>query len=163
MNKEIEIKKTTAYLFAGLAILLLVGWYIGFSTASAVKNTKNETDDSTANIGIDTQTTIDNADTVDNLGVSGGQAVQEVYIQAKSDGTYSPEEIIVSVNRPVRVHFTTEGNVGCGAAFYLYGLDLYTVSRNGQEGVIEFTPTETGTYEYNCGMHMWSSGKLIVK
>ncbi|MFH1785592.1 MAG: cupredoxin domain-containing protein [Candidatus Micrarchaeota archaeon] len=149
MDDEIKIEKTTIYSFVGLVIMLLVGGYMVFGAASVPSDISNSVADSQTTQSLPV--------------VSQSQQAQDVYIKAKADGTYDKSEVVVKSGNLVRIHFTTEPYVGCGAVLYIYGLNLQTVSKNGQEGIIEFTPTKPGTYEYNCGMRMWSPGKLIVQ
>lgn len=162
---DIQIQKTTAYLFVGLIVAVLVGGYIVFGTA--LTPTKSQLGVENSLIG----NTPDNGQTnpqPSNQQPSGGQQggsqeVQEIYIKALPNGTYDKQEVTVKSGIPVKLHFTTQGNVGCGSILVLYGLNQKTTSKNGQEGMIEFTPTQKGTYEYNCGMRMWQPGRLVVQ
>jgi hypothetical protein len=89
--------------------------------------------------------------------------IQDIYIRALSNGNYDKSEITVKKGIPVRLHFTADPNAGCGRQIVLYGLNVKATSKNGQEQVVEFTPLESGTYDYSCGMRMWGPGKLIVQ
>lgn len=89
-------------------------------------------------------------------------AVQDIYIRALSTYSYDTEEITVKKGIPVRLHFSADDGAGCGRAFYIYGLGVKAVSRGGEEQVVDFTPDAAGTYEYNCGMRMFSPGRLVV-
>ncbi|MFH1520323.1 MAG: cupredoxin domain-containing protein [Candidatus Micrarchaeota archaeon] len=168
MNNGIQIQKTTVYLFVGLFVAVLVGGYIVFGTASTPSKSQigvedNSIPQSPPDNGQATQQANDNQPQGDGQQQGNSQEVQEIYIKALPNGTYDKKEVRVKNGIPVRLHFTTQGNVGCGSYLVLYGLNKNTVSRNGQEGIIEFTPTQKGTYEYNCGMRMWQGGKLIVE
>ncbi|VVC02710.1 Cupredoxin-like domain protein [Candidatus Bilamarchaeum dharawalense] len=152
---DIVIQKTTAFLFVGLILAILVGGYVVFGTASAPNKSQ---------IGVANNQVPQNS-SEGQLQANGSQPanVQEIYIKALPNGSYDKEEVTVNAGVPVRIHFTTQGNVGCGSMLVLYGLNQKTYSKNGQEGIIEFTPTTPGTYEYSCGMRMWGPGKLIVQ
>jgi plastocyanin domain-containing protein len=91
------------------------------------------------------------------------EGVQDIYIRALSSRSYDPMEITVKKGIPVRLHFTADANAGCGRQMVLYGLNQKVTSIDEKEGVIVFTLQEAGTYEYNCGMKMWSPGKLVVQ
>jgi copper chaperone CopZ len=87
---------------------------------------------------------------------------QDIYITALSSGQYDKPEVRVKKGELVRLHFTAESGSGCGAYMILDGFNVQLISRNGQEQVAEFTPTEAGTYAYHCGMWMFN-GNLIVE
>ncbi|MCI0504463.1 cupredoxin domain-containing protein [Candidatus Micrarchaeota archaeon] len=89
--------------------------------------------------------------------------IQDIYVRALAGGEYDVQEITVKKGVPVRLHFTAESGAGCGRWFYIYGLGIQALSRNGEEDVVEFTPTDAGAYEYNCGMRMFRPGMLVVK
>lgn len=161
---NIQIQKTTIYLFAGLLAVILMGGYIVFGTPLAPSNVV----DNPINPQDGGQTPQPSANQPQPGGQQNGQQggsqdLQEVYIKALPNGGYDKQEVTVKSGIPVRLHFTTQGNVGCGSMLVLYGLNQKTTSRNGQEGIIEFTPTQKGTYEYSCGMRMWQPGKFIVQ
>lgn len=87
--------------------------------------------------------------------------VQEVYLTALSNGDYDKSEIRVRKGVPVRLHFRTQGNVGCGMQLVIRGMGVNVIA-NGNEAIAEFTPQNEGTYTYTCGMGMWGPGRLIV-
>lgn len=102
-----------------------------------------------------------NTNSIAVLNASGD--AQDVYLHALSNGTYSVNEITVKQGVLVNLHFTADPNAGCGRSLVIYGLKLpAAVSQNGKEVIIQFTPQNTGTFEYNCAMRMWSPGKLVV-
>ncbi|MFN7991827.1 MAG: cupredoxin domain-containing protein [Candidatus Micrarchaeia archaeon] len=135
----ITIRKSTAYLMIGLVVAVLFGAYIVFSAPGSGNQGTN----------------------VGSGGVSGGPA-QEIYIKALSDGTYDKQEVTVKKGMLVRLHFTADRNAGCGRQMVIYGLNVNAISRSGEESVVEFTPQQAGTFEYNCGMRMWRPGRLNV-
>ncbi|MFH0885375.1 MAG: cupredoxin domain-containing protein [Candidatus Micrarchaeota archaeon] len=140
----ITIHKTTLMVFVGLILAILLGGYVVFSAPqqNALGTSGNGNDVSS---GI------------------GGAAAQDIYIKALSNGAYDKQEITVKVGVPVRLHFTADPNAGCGRQLVIYGLNVKALSRNGEENVVEFTPSQEGTYEYNCGRRMWQPGKLVVQ
>ncbi len=133
---DIIIRKTTALVFAGLLLAVVLGAYTAFSTPG-------------------------NQGTVITQG--NGQA-QDIYIKALSDGTYDKEEVTVKKGLPVRLHFTADPNAGCGRQMVIYGMNISVsaISQNGEEDIVQFTPQQAGTFEYSCGMRMWGPGKFIV-
>ena len=138
--EEIKIQKTTAYLLAGLALVALFGIYY----ASSASGNQPVGDGGTNYSG----------------NTTGG--IQDIYIKARSDGTYDKQEVTVKRGQPVRLHFTADPNAGCGRQLVIYGMNVRAISRSGEENVVDFTPQQAGTFEYNCGMRMWKPGKLIV-
>ncbi len=88
---------------------------------------------------------------------------QDVYVKALADGTYDKSEIRVKAGVPVRLHFSTEPQVGCGQELVIRGLNVRLLGYPDRDSVIEFTPTQPGRYPYSCGMGMWSPGVLIVE
>ncbi|HSB46471.1 MAG TPA: cupredoxin domain-containing protein [Candidatus Bilamarchaeum sp.] len=135
----ITIRKSTAYLIVGLALAVLFGAYIAFSSP-----------------GSPSQGT-----TVVSGSPSGG-AAQDIYIKALSNGAYDKNEVTVKKGIPVRLHFTADPSAGCGRQFVIYGMNVKAISQSGEEDVVEFTPQQAGTFQYSCGMRMWGPGKLIV-
>jgi plastocyanin domain-containing protein len=140
---EIVLHKTTALMLVGLALAVLLGAYIVFSTPGAGVPTGS------AGKGGETGNTTADA--------------QEIYIKALSSGSYDKQEVTVKKGIPVRLHFTADPNAGCGRQLVIYGMNVRAVSKNGEESVVEFTPQQEGTYEYNCGMRMWQPGRLVVQ
>lgn len=145
MEEGIRLNRTTALLLLAFAVALAVGGVVVFAGGAQAAPVQ--------------------------VGASAGQAaggaaqaqdVQDVYIRALANGAYDTQEISVKKGVPVRLHFTAEPNAGCGRMLVIYGLGVEAVSRSGEEQVVEFTPEEEGTYEYNCGMRMWRPGRLVV-
>ncbi len=87
---------------------------------------------------------------------------QEIYITALSNGQYDKPEVRVKKGELVRLHFNAESGAGCGAYMILDGFNVQLISKNGQEAIAEFTPTEAGTFAYHCSMYMFR-GNLIVE
>jgi heme/copper-type cytochrome/quinol oxidase subunit 2 len=165
-----KIQRTTALLLAGLALALLFGAYTVFSTATAQPGKPGAALAPVQAAGgggcgcggfIDSGTAGASPSASGNATAAGANA-QDIYIRALKTGVYDKQEITVKKGIPVRLHFTADPDAGCGRQVVLYGLDVRAVSKNGEENVVEFTPQDAGTYEYNCGMRMWRPGKLIV-
>jgi heme/copper-type cytochrome/quinol oxidase subunit 2 len=142
MMGDITIRKTTALIIAGFVIAVLFGAYTVFSTPEPTGK------------GTGIGQNISNG--------SPNSGPQDIYIRALADGTYDKQEVSVKRGVPVRLHFTADPNAGCGRQMVLYGLNVNAISKSGEENVVEFTPNDAGTFEYNCGMRMWKPGKLIV-
>ena len=138
---DFTIRKTTALVFAGLILAVMLGAYTVFSTPEP-----------------------GNRGTVITQGNgSAGGAAQDIYIRSLSDGTYDKQEVTVQKGVPVRLHFTADPNAGCGRQMVINGLNIKALSQNGEEDIVEFIPQQSGTFEYNCPMGMWKPGKLIVE
>ncbi len=149
MNNEIKIQKTTGLLLVGLLLAVVVGGYLVFGAGSNAGQT----------VGTP-QPPAENQPGTTNQPSSTGENVQEVYLKATASG-YDKSEIVVKKGVPVKLHFTAQ-NAGCGSYLVIYGLNEKVLSKNGQEGILEFTPQQEGSYEYNCGMRMFKGGKLVV-
>ncbi len=83
---------------------------------------------------------------------SGG--VQIIKMNANSRG-YTPSNLKVKVNVPVRWEITDTGTSGCTNAVIangLFGGQIPLIP--GKTSVKEFTPTQTGTYRFSCWMGM---------
>jgi len=141
----ITIQKTTALMVVGLALAILLGAYVAFSAPQ-------QGNPGTAVNGNGS-----------GPGVGGSGAAQDIYIRALSNGAYDKQEITVKAGVPLRLHFTADPDAGCGRQLVIYGLNVKALSRSGEEDVVEFTPTQAGTFEYNCGMRMWQPGRLVVQ
>ncbi|MFH0714129.1 MAG: cupredoxin domain-containing protein [Candidatus Micrarchaeota archaeon] len=110
-----------------------------------------------------TSNVVQNPDSGTALTGQQGQGVQDIYIKAKADGTYDKNLITVSSGSLVRLHFSTEPGVGCGQLLVIQGLNVRVNASPGNEQIVEFTPTQKGSYTYTCGMGMWGPGTLIVQ
>jgi len=159
MGNEIKINKTTGYILVGLLLAIMVGGYIVFGTGPNQQVPgclQAGTCMKPSNVqGAPTATS-----SQPNVPAPSG-SVQEVYLKATGSG-YDKSEITVKKGIPVRLHFTAE-NAGCGSYLKIYGLnDVHALSQNGQEAIVDFTPTQEGTYQYSCGMRMYPPGNFIV-
>ena len=144
MTSEITIGKNTLVLIAGLVLVVIVGSYL-------ILGVSNNTD----------QTNLPSVNTEIKITQTPTGAIQEIYLKALPTGDYDKDQIIVKKGIPVRLHFSTQGNVGCGRQLVIRGLNVQAIS-NGEEQIVEFTPKTEGTYQYTCGMGMWGPGRLVV-
>ena len=74
---------------------------------------------------------------------------------------YDPETITVEAGRPVRIVGNMDQLGGCLRAFTIPQLGISKLFKNG-DNVMEFTPTQKGTFGFSCSMGM-GTGSLIVK
>ena len=140
MVTEIKIRQSTFLAFFGLILAVFIAGVLILSV-----NSSNGLIQNPSGTGI----------------IQNGQ-IQEVYVKALRTGDYNPMQITVRKGIPVRLHFSTEGNVGCGSLLVVYGLNVRVSSQNNTENIVEFTPPQEGTFEYSCGMHMFGPGHLTV-
>jgi plastocyanin domain-containing protein len=77
-------------------------------------------------------------------------------------GGYSPAEIRVRKGVPVRLIFDRQETSGCSEeiVFPAFGIRRFLPAH--QRTAVEFTPTESGSFDFTCGMSMLR-GKLIVE
>jgi plastocyanin len=151
-EEKILIRKTTALLFAALAIAVLAGAYAVYAHPGAQVPQSASPGGNPGNP----------APVIGPPADAGPQpAVQDFYIRALGTGSYDPAEIAVKKGVPVRFHFTAEADAGCGSYLVMEEFGVKLLSRNGGEQVAEFTPQQAGTYEYHCGMHMFV-GRMVV-
>ena len=92
--------------------------------------------------------------------VTGAGGVQEVTITVR--GGYEPSTVRVSKGSPVRLVFDRQETSGCSeeVVFPDFGIKRFLPAH--QKTVVEFTPEETGKYEFTCGMSMLR-GQLTVE
>ncbi len=78
--------------------------------------------------------------------------VQEVRIRVA--GGYDPANVRVRRGVPVRLLFDRQESSGCSEEVVLpdFGIRRYLPAH--QETAVEFTPAESGTYPFTCGMSM---------
>ena len=142
MENEVKINKTTALLLAGLFLAVVAGGYVVFADNGQ------------------SQPAVPSGGSGEVQPPAATGDMQEVYLKATAGG-YDKSEIVVKKGIPVRLHFTAI-NAGCGSQLVIYGMNVKALSRNGQEAVVEFTPQNEGTFEYNCGMKMMDPGRFVV-
>ncbi len=91
------------------------------------------------------------------VAVSGAQ---EVHIRVS--GGYEPAVIEVETGRPVRLLFLREETEGCSDTVLLPEWGIAQALPAHVEIPVEFTPTQPGTFDFTCGMHMLH-GRIVVK
>lgn len=102
-----------------------------------------------------------NTTVTDNSTVVIENGVQKVSLRATSAGTYSPAMIAVKKNIPVEISFTADPRSGCGQQLVMKDFGVNVIVNAGETEIISFTPKNTGSFEYACGMRMFR-GQLIV-
>ena len=157
MTEEIRVQKNTVLIVVGLLLAIVFGGYLVFGTTSNSQATGVTTlGQTTKTIGNQPNQAVPSA----GQPSAPNKGMQEVYLKATGYG-YDKSEITVKKDIPVRLHFTAE-NAGCGRQLVIYGLDVRALSQNGEEAIVEFTPTKEGSYQYSCGMRMFPPGNFIV-
>nr|RNJ68498.1 MAG: cupredoxin domain-containing protein [Leptolyngbya sp. IPPAS B-1204] len=79
--------------------------------------------------------------------------IQEVTITV--DGGYEPSEVVVQVGQPVRLKFNRQDPSSCLEEIRLPDFQIAQALPLHQVTAIEFTPTQSGTYTFTCGMNMF--------
>ena len=85
---------------------------------------------------------------------------QEAMITVK--GGYTPDTIVVTHGRPVRLNFRREETAACSEMVLFPDFQKSARLPTGETVAIEFTPQKPGEYEFTCQMGMLR-GKLIVE
>lgn len=85
--------------------------------------------------------------------------IQEVTISVQ--GGYEPADIRVQKGVPVRLVFDRKETAGCSEEVVLPEFGIRRFLPAYRKTAVEFTPEETGTYEFTCGMSMLR-GRLTV-
>ena len=87
--------------------------------------------------------------------------VQVVEIEAGQRG-YVPRTVAFEANVPARIVFTRTVESDCSAQVTIPAFDVPVTDLPMHEPVaVEFTPTESGTFEFVCGMDM-QRGSLLI-
>lgn len=89
---------------------------------------------------------------------SGGY--QEAMILVK--GGYSPDTVIVSRGKPVRLNFRREETASCSDKVVFEGFDKSAELPTGELVAVELMPKEPGEFAFACPMGMFR-GRLIVE
>ena len=92
--------------------------------------------------------------------VAGAGGVQEIDIVVK--GGYSPDTIVVSRGRPVRLNFDREETASCSDTVVFGDFGIAKPLPAFKTTPVEFTPMKAGEFTFTCGMNMLR-GKLIVE
>lgn len=85
---------------------------------------------------------------------------QEATIVVK--GAYTPDVIVVEHGRPVRLRFLRQETAACSEEVVFPDFARRAQLPEGELVPIEFTPQETGEYEFHCGMGMLH-GKVVAR
>ena len=75
---------------------------------------------------------------------------------------YSPSEIIVRKDVPVKINLKADSNAGCTRSIVFPAFGISKVVPKGGTETIEFTPTQTGSFPFRCSMAM-ARGTITVK
>lgn len=86
--------------------------------------------------------------------------VQQIDVTVR--GGYQPSSIVVRAGRPVRLNFTRREASLCGEEVVFPDFGKRAHLPENQPVPIELTPSQSGEYEFTCGMNMYR-GKLIVQ
>lgn len=85
---------------------------------------------------------------------------QEAMVLVK--GGYTPDTIVVSAGKPVRLNFRREEASACSEMVVFGDFGKSATLPEGEVVPVEFLPKEPGTYEFTCQMGMLR-GRLIVE
>lgn len=88
------------------------------------------------------------------------QGTQEQNILVK--GGYHPADVLLKRGIPARLIFNRQETTSCSEELVIPDFGIKRTLPAFAETVIEFTPTEAGTYEFMCGMNMLH-GTLVVQ
>lgn len=90
----------------------------------------------------------------------GSSGIQEITVRVA--GGYEPAEVRVKRGKPVRLIFDRQETSSCSeeVVFPDFGIKKFLPAH--KETTVEFTPDESGSYEFTCGMGMLR-GKLTVE
>ena len=86
--------------------------------------------------------------------------VQELRVTVK--GGYSPDRIVVTQGRPVKIDFYRDETSSCSEEVIFGDFGIARQLPAFQTTAIEFTPDKAGEFTFTCGMNMLR-GKLIVE
>ena len=86
--------------------------------------------------------------------------VQELRVTVK--GGYSPDRIVVTQGRPVKLEFYRDETASCSEEVIFGDFGIARQLPAFQTTAIEFTPDKAGEFTFTCGMNMLR-GKLIVE
>ena len=86
--------------------------------------------------------------------------VQELRVTVK--GGYSPDRIVVTQGRPVKLDFYRDETASCSEAVIFGDFGIARQLPAFQTTTIEFTPDKVGEFSFTCGMNMLR-GTLIVQ
>jgi plastocyanin domain-containing protein len=90
----------------------------------------------------------------------GDGGIQVLHVTVK--GGYSPDTLVVKRGRPVRIDFDRQEASSCSDTVVLGDFGISQPLPAFRTTPVQFTPEETGTFEFTCGMNMLR-GRLIVE
>ena len=90
-------------------------------------------------------------------GVGGAQEINITVL-----GGYSPDRIVVERGRVVRLKFSRQETASCSDTVVFSDFGIAAPLPAFKTTTVEFTPTKTGEFMFNCGMNMLR-GRLIVE
>jgi sulfite exporter TauE/SafE len=96
----------------------------------------------------------------DSQGIIGGE-VQEISINVTGGG-YLPSVVTVSRGKKVKMSLVTHDNYSCTSSFVFPKFQISKELPPTGTTVIEFTPTEAGTFRWTCGMGMFSGTMTVI-
>jgi len=98
-------------------------------------------------------------------GVGGQPAAQQGGVQvvqlSVSGGSYMPNPIRVKKVIPVRMVADIANMPGCSKSIVMAEFGIHKTVSEG-DNIIEFTPSESGTFQFSCSMNMYR-GTVIVE
>ncbi len=89
---------------------------------------------------------------------AGGSQELEVVVQ----GGYSPSHIVVQRGVPVRLKFRRLESASCSERVLFPDFAVAKKLPQNEVTTVEFTPDNTGTFSFSCGMGMYQ-GTLVVE
>ena len=147
MAEEIKIKKSVIFSIVGVIVIGLF-LFIALRNVIAGKNNNEITGELVKGGIIGSNKILTDGDTqIINLGIA--------------NYNYDPETITLEAGKKVRIVGNMDQLQGCLKAFTIPQLGISKIFRNG-DNVLEFTPTQKGTFGFSCSMGM-GSGSLIIK
>ena len=145
MAENIELKKSTLIIIASI---LIIG---GFLTFAIVKVTSGRDNPLTGEL-------VQGGNAGSNAVFNEG-GVQVINLGV-ANYNYDPNTINVQAGKLVRIVGNMQQLAGCLRAFTIPKLGISKVFSN-SDNVLEFTPTQPGSYTFSCSMGM-GYGTLIV-
>lgn len=91
---------------------------------------------------------------------TGSGGVQELTVTVK--GGYEPSAIRLSKGTPVRLTFDRQETSGCSEEVVIPDFGVRKFLPAYEKTTVEFTPTESGTFGFTCGMSMMQ-GRMEVE
>lgn len=107
----------------------------------------------------------ENESIVSDTADSSSQNVGDTQVIESTLSSRSYPDITVQAGTPVKwIIDASEGSLnGCNSRIYIQEYDILNYSLETGENIIEFTPTETGTFIYSCWMGMIRGSITVVE